>query len=222
MDEKILARYNSAEGADDYLHKFERHWTERVNNWHEQRLIRSFLRSVSSVDPKGLALDLPCGYGRLYSIVRELGLPVVEGDWSFPLLTAARSIHTRRYGAAGSQDYLRATALALPFGDGAFEFVLSARLSHHIREHDQRLQHLREILRVSRRWVMFTYFDGRSVKNRFHELRRRFNGKRGKWTLTLEEVQKVGHAEGFELAKAAWISRFFSGHRYVLMQRVER
>ena len=93
MDENILARYNSAEGADDYLHKFERHWTERVNNWHEQRLIRRFLRAVSGVDPNGLALDLPCGYGRLYSIVRELGIPVVEGDWSFPLLTTARGIH---------------------------------------------------------------------------------------------------------------------------------
>ena len=97
MDENVLARYNSAEGADDYLHKFERHWTERVNDWHEQRLIRRFLRSVASVDPAGFALDLPCGYGRLYPIVRELGIPVVEGDWSFPLLAAARKIHARRY-----------------------------------------------------------------------------------------------------------------------------
>ena len=118
MDENILARYNSAEGADDYLHKFERHWTERVNNWHEQRLIRRFLRSVSAVDPNGLALDLPCGYGRLYSIVRELGIPVVEGDWSFPLLTTARGIHARRYEPA--QNYVRANALALPFSGGAF------------------------------------------------------------------------------------------------------
>ena len=111
MDENILARYNSAEGADDYLHKFERHWTERVNNWHEQRLIRRFLRSVSAVDPNGLALDLPCGYGRLYSIVRELGIPVVEGDWSFPADNRA-GIHARRYALEPSQNYVRANALA--------------------------------------------------------------------------------------------------------------
>ena len=221
MDENILARYNSAEGADDYLHKFERHWTERVNNWHEQRLIRRFLRSVSRVDPGGLALDLPCGYGRLYPIVRELGIPVVEGDWSFPLLTTARRIHARRFGLDSLQNYLRATALALPFGDATFEFVISARLSHHIREHDQRLQHLREVLRVSRRWAMFTYFDADSVKNHMHELGRRFNGKRPKWTLTIDEVRTVGHAEGFEVVQWAWISRFFSGHRYVLMRRFD-
>lgn len=219
MDENILARYNSAEGADDYLLKFERRWTERVNNRQEQRLIRRLLRSVSMVDPHGLVLDLPCGYGRLYPIVRELGIPVVESDWSFPLLTAARRIQARRYGLESSQNYVRATALALPFSGGAFEFVLSARLSHHIRDHEQRLQHLRELLRVSRRWLMFTYFDADSVKNRMHELGRRFRGKRAKWTLTFEEVQAAGRAEGFEVVQWAWISRFFSGHRYVLMQR---
>jgi SAM-dependent methyltransferase len=219
MDEEILARYNSAEGADDYLHKFERHWTERVNNWHEQRLIRGLLRSVSAVDPKGVALDLPCGYGRLYSIVRELGIPVVEGDWSFPLLGAARRIRARRSHLEAPLSYVRATALALPFRSGAFEFVLSVRLSHHIREHEQRLQHLRELLRVSRKWAVFTYFDAGSVKNRMHEFGRRFNGKRSKWTLTFEEIRNIGHAEGFEVVQWTWISRFFSGHRYVLMRR---
>jgi SAM-dependent methyltransferase len=219
MDKDILARYNSVEGADDYLHKFERHWTERVNNWHEQRLIRRFLRSVTTVDPNGLALDLPCGYGRLYSIVRELGIPVVEGDWSLPLLTTARRIHARRYGLEASPNYVRATALALPFGDGTFEFVLSARLSHHIRDHEQRLRHLREVLRVSRKWAMFTYFDAGSVKNQMHEFGKRFRGKRPKWTLTFEEVQSLGHTEGFQVVQWAWISRFFSGHRYVLMRR---
>jgi SAM-dependent methyltransferase len=218
MDEQILARYNSDEGADDYLHKFERHWTERVNNWHEQRLIRRFLRNAP-VDRNGLALDLPCGYGRLYSIVRELGLPVVEADWSFPLLAAARSIRARRYGADPSLDYVRATALALPFRTRAFEFVISARLSHHIREHEQRLQHLRELLRISRRWAMFTYFDAASVKNQTHEFGRRFHQKRAKWTLTFDEVRAIGHTEGFEVVQSAWISRFFSGHRYVLMAR---
>ena len=219
MDEKILARYNSDEGAEDYLHKFERHWTERVNNWHEQRLIRRLLRPVAQAGPSGLALDLPCGYGRLYPIVRELGLPVVEGDWSFPLLATARRFHARRDGPGQAQNYVRATALALPFSGGAFEFVLSARLSHHIREHEQRLQHLRELLRISRKWILFTYFDAGSVKNRMHERGRRFNGKRAKWTLTFEEVQAVGRAAGFEVVDWAWISRFFSGHRYVLMRR---
>jgi hypothetical protein len=92
-------------------------------------------------------------------------------------------------------------------------------LPNHIREHDQRLEHLRELLRVSRRWALFTYFDAASVENKPHEFGRRFHQKRAKWTLTYDEVRATGHAEGFELIQSAWISRFFSGHRYVLMRR---
>ena len=71
MDEQILARYNSPEGLADYSKKFERHWTERVNNWNEQRLLRELLSAVPRDPGQGVALDLPCGYGRLYPIVRE-------------------------------------------------------------------------------------------------------------------------------------------------------
>lgn len=220
MDKDILARYNSAEGAQEYLQKFEKHWTERINNRREQRLIRRLLGPVSIADPKSVALDLPCGYGRLYSILRELGVPVVEGDWSFPLLVAARAIRVRRQQLDAPLDYVRATALALPFGASVFEFVLSVRLSHHIREREQRLEHLREVLRVSKQWAMFTYFDADSIKNRIHECGRRFNGKRSKWTLTFEEVRSLGRAAGFEVVGRAWISRLFSGHRYVLMRRI--
>ena len=93
MDKDLLSRYNSPEGAADYLQKFERHWTERVNNWNEQRLLQRLLRSASIKGLNGLALDLPCGYGRLYYILSDLGVSIVEGDWSFNLLGAARLFH---------------------------------------------------------------------------------------------------------------------------------
>jgi len=73
MDKDILSRYNSPEGATDYANKFERHWIERINNWNEQRLLQRLLRSVAVGRFDGWALDLPCGYGRLYYILRDLG-----------------------------------------------------------------------------------------------------------------------------------------------------
>jgi len=219
MDREILSHYNSPAGATDYVHKFERRWSERVNNWHEQRLLRNLLRSAGIDKLDGISLDLPCGYGRLHAIVRELGARVIEGDWSFSLLSAAKRYHLEQDRHELPAGYVRATALQLPFPDRAFEFVLSVRLSHHIREQHERIQHLREVMRVSRKWVVLTYFDSASVKNRNHDYRRRFNGKRAKWTLSFDEVQEFVQAEGFQLAQWAWISRFFSGHRYVLLRR---
>lgn len=221
MDKDILSRYNSPEGATDYSRKFERHWTERVNNWHEQRLLRRLLRSASMGKLDGLALDLPCGYGRLYSILHNLGASVVEGDWSFHLLGAARIFHADERNLPPPAGYVRATALCLPFRDRAFELVLSVRLCHHIREHQERIRYLREIMRVSRKWLVFIYFDTASIKNRAHEFRRRANGKRSKWTLHAQEVKEVSQSAGFEVMQSIWISRFFSGHRYVLLRRTD-
>jgi SAM-dependent methyltransferase len=221
MDKAILSRYNSPEGATDYTKKFQRHWTERVNNWNEQRLLQRLLRSVSIGRLDRWALDLPCGYGRLYYILRDLGAWVVEGDWSFHLLGAARLFHADEPNSPPLAGYVRATALNLPFRDRTFGVVLSVRLCHHIREHQERLQYLREVMRVSRKWLVFTYFDTASIKNRTHELRRRFNRKRSKWTLTSREVEEVSRSAGFEVVQSIWMSRFFSGHRYVLLRRLD-
>lgn len=220
MDKDILARYNSSEGATDYTGKFERHWTERVNNWSEQRLLKRLLRGINGSARDARALDLPCGYGRLHSVLKELGASTVEADWSFPLLEAARRFHAGESNTASPMGYVRATAMTLPFKDRSFRIVMSVRLCHHIRDHEERLAYLREIMRVSSEWLVFTYFDTDSIKNRTHEWRRRFNGKRSKWTLALDDVKKLSSAAGFELVESAWMSKFFSGHRYVLLHRL--
>jgi hypothetical protein len=76
-------------------------------------------------------------------------------------------------------------------------------------------------MRVSRQWLVFTYFDSRSIKNRTHDFRRQFNGKRSKWTLDDQEVKELGRAAGFEIVRSIWLSRFFSGHRYALLRRTD-
>jgi SAM-dependent methyltransferase len=220
MDSKVLDRYNSAEGAEDYLGKFKRRWTERINDRNERKVLRGLIRAAGIGRVPGLALDLPCGYGRLYPLAREVADRVVEGDWSFPLLSAARGRETADASLGPAFGYVRGTALCLPFRDGAFDFVLSVRLCHHIDEREERLLYLREILRVSARWVVFTYFDETSLKNRIREFNRRRSGKRPKSTLHPAEVARAAREQGFEVVRTVWLARLFSGHRYVALRRV--
>jgi len=219
MDSKVLDRYNSAEGATDYLGKFKRRWTERVNDRNEQRVLRGLIRAAGIGKVPGPALDLPCGYGRLYPIAREISDRVVEGDWSFPLLQAARARESGDASLGSAFGYVRGTALCLPFRDGAFDLVLSVRLCHHIDAREERIQYLREILRVSAKWVVFTYFDETSLKNRIRRFNRRWSGKRPKSTLHPEEVARVAREQGFEVIRAVWLARLFSGHRYMVLRR---
>lgn len=219
MEKHILDRYNSAQGAASYSGKFEKHWTERFNNRREQQLVRRLLGQIPRTDLAGLALDMPCGYGRLYPLVREVAPRVVEGDWSFHLLHTARQYLAGRNPDTAPQGFVRGTALALPFADAAFDLVLSVRLSHHISSHDERHRYVREVLRVSKKWVLFTYFDAQSLKNVLHDLKRRFIHKREKWTLNAEEIAALAAEAGFEVVSSVPLSRLFSGHHYVSLRR---
>ena len=219
MDNKILDRYNSPEGAQSYAGKFNRHWTEQVNNWSERRLLARLLRKALNGTSIERALDVPCGYGRLYPIIKNSAGRVVECDWSFHLLKLGLENRHGRAVKGAEAGYVRATALSLPFHDRAFDLVLSVRLCHHIREHAERIEYFREISRVSSRWVIFTYFDEDSLKNRIRRFRRRFNKKRSKWTLTHSEIQAIAEEAGFDLFCSMPLSRLFSGHRYVVLRK---
>ncbi len=220
MDRSILERYDSAAGAESYTKKFSRHWNEHLNNWFEQRLIRGLLREVGSPAQRvGRCLDCPCGYGRIYPLLREVAEAVVEADYSGHLLARARMFQAENPALGPAEDYVQANALDLPFADASFDLVFSARLCHHIRTAEERVRYVEEILRVSKRWVLFTYFDKGSWKNRMRELRRRFSKKRAKWTMSRAEVAELAAAQGFRVVRSVPLSRLFSGHRYTLLRR---
>ena len=219
MDKEILSHYNSDQGASSYTKKFEKHWSEQVNNRHEQRLIRRLIAGIAAETPLRAALDLPCGYGRLMPVLRQHVNRVFEGDWSLPLLKTARENQKTAPGLKEADGYVRATALAMPFADGTFDLVLSVRLCHHIRERAERLAYVRELLRISDHWVVFTYFDAHSVKNLLREVRRKLFGKHPKWTLKASEIHEIAEVMGFEVAQSIPLSRLFSGHRYVALHK---
>lgn len=217
MEKAILDDYNSPEGAESYTGKFERHWIERINNLREQRLIRELL---SDIPPCEIALDLPCGYGRLYPLLKGVSTRVVEGDWSFYMLKEARLRLNQRDDPERPGGFVRATAFNLPFSDRTFDLVFSARLCHHISSRDERVQYVREILRISARSVIFTYFDTDSVKNRVHRFKRRFVERTPKCTLSRRDIDRIAGESGFEMKRSLPLSRLFSGHRYTMLRRI--
>jgi ubiquinone/menaquinone biosynthesis C-methylase UbiE len=219
MDKRLLDNYNSESGARDYTKKFERKWTERVNNWHEQRVVRRLIAQIASTDHVNNALDLPCGYGRLMPILRERIPRVFEADWSLSMLKIARSNQRGGSHHHEADAYIRANALEMPFADRSFDLVLSVRLCHHIREYPERLAYVRELLRIGRKWVVFTYFDYYSVKNILREIKRLWSDVRSKWTLKESDIGRIARETGFEIIHSIPLSRLSSGHRYVVLRK---
>ena len=76
---------------------------------------------------------------------------------------------------------------------------------------------IEELLRVSRRFVVMTFFDFYSLKNWLRRARRPFNKKPPKLTMKVERVRELAAANGARLVKYPMLAPTSSGHRYALM-----
>lgn len=201
------------EGAESYRAEYETKLHRKLSHKLEQKLFKKIFARTGKVSS---LVDIPCGRGRLREIFLENAEWVVEGDWSFHMLEGNR----RELGGDGRTPYFRASALHLPLGDRSFDCVASIRLNHHIDDVEERERHVRELLRVADRYVIFTFFSYYSLKNLWRRARRPFNKKRPKRTLSLGRVRELAAEQGFRLVMAPTLSKLGSGHRFALLERI--
>jgi SAM-dependent methyltransferase len=198
--------------AASYDTKYERELHKRLSDRREKRLLGSLLARVGHQER---LLDVPCGAGRLSPILARHARLVFEVDYSRAMIELCRQ-NANGYTPLVAE----ADVFHLPFADAAFDLVVSIRLSHHIRDHQKRLGHLRELFRLSRRFVLATFFVEESWKNRLRNLGRRLgSGKRAKYALRRDEVAALARECGFRILAARQLSRVFSGHQFTLFER---
>ena len=138
-------RFQNKTKAEKYAKRFESGSHKRIDA-REQRAVANIFAALNGCRT---VLDVPCGAGRFARTLGQGGRKVIETDVSFEMVEFA-------HGAR-----LQSDAAHLPFRDGAVDCVFSNRLLHHILPRDERAMFLREFHRVSRRWVVTTFFDYR-------------------------------------------------------------
>jgi len=211
VEEHVLARYKSPEGAASYNTKYERHWHKRLTTWKEYRVIR---KCLGIAGPQDRLLDLPCGCGRLFPALQPQARRPLGMDVSLEMLK-----HARRNLARWTPPLAAASALHIPLPDKAVDLVFSARLFHHIPDRGERHRYIRELCRISRKWVVMTFFHTWSFKNILRMLRRPFNRKKPKVTMTTGELREVARSAGFEVVKTIPLFQLGSGHHYAILRR---
>ena len=211
MQRSKLQNYNSTRGAEaykaDYQNKLHRKWSDK----RERALLTRYFAQVGHV---GSILDLPSGHGRLSGLLKNHCDRLVEGDWSFTMVSLNQKDHGRDH-----RHYVRASALEIPFADRTFDAVVSFRLSHHLETQELRERHLRELFRVAKKHVIVTWFSATSLKNMLRELRVKIAGKKPKNVLRNERVRAIAQECGFvqQLAKPLFL--IGSGHVLGLFTR---
>ena len=132
-------------------------------------------------------LDCPCGTGRLDPLLRARFREVVGVDHSEAMLAIYRRGDRARVGEVGD-------AFQLPWADGAFDWVVSHRMFHHMRSDERRVALLRSLARVARRGVIVYAFVETPIR-------------RGRKALPLEHARRLLGEAGLDLEAAyyaAW------------------
>jgi len=150
-------------------------------------------------------LDMPCGTGRLRGVLERRGMRYVGTDVSPTMLTEAAT--------APDAALVRADAERLPFADDSFDVVVCCRLLHHLQDEEVMESVVRELVRVSSRMVIASFWDSAS----WHAWRRRVGLRRSEGPTGRRAVSKRTLRRVFE-ESGAGIVDFHHSFRFVSQQ----
>lgn len=201
----LRAQYDAPGHARHYA---ERRWTEsrharRTDRWERQTLTEMLI----PLSPFARVLDLPCGHGRFAEFLRLHTRRLIQGDLSAEMLAA------RREPAAWTA---QASLLALPFRRDSVDLAFCFRVLHHFPEPELRARALAELGRVSRRFVLTSYYDAHSLP----VLRDRLRGKAHRLTpCSHAEFERDAAAAGLRVLRRRYRARWLSQQVIVLLER---
>jgi SAM-dependent methyltransferase len=207
--------YRQADVAADYdFHRFGSPERQRRN----RRKWRAIVRALDEAGAVRSVLDLPCGTGRFSGALAARGADVVAADISLEMIRGARE----KSPAVGSLlGYVQADAEALPFADDAFDCVACIRFMFHV-DSATRVRILREMRRVSRRWLVVDYrhrYTARWLKWRILSAlglaRRRLD------RVTRGELASEFAAAGLAVRRVIPVTRLFSD-KWIVLGEPER
>jgi SAM-dependent methyltransferase len=161
---------------------------------------------------RGRVLDVPCGTGRLTDAIARHAARPVGADVSMPMLAQAR--------ADASLRLAQASAEHLPFADRAFDVVVCCRLLHHLRDAGRLERVVAELVRVSDRLVVASYWDAASLPAlRVKWGLKRGEGERGRGARAQAEIERVFAAAGARCVEFRHSFRFVSQQTFVVAER---
>src|SRR5688572_24549104 len=204
------SEFEDVASAADYNEQFRRKPLKLGVTGRERRLIRRFLKPLGH---SKAILEIPCGGGRLTPGFADLADVVIEADVAIGQVAYGRA-HAR---LPAPCVWMTASAFHIPLRDRSVDGAVCVRLSHHLPTSAERERLFGEFLRISRRFVLVTFFDRHSLKNLTYRLRHPLRGGPPKLTMTRGEVEALARADGAKLARVAPLSRIGSGHRYALV-----
>ncbi len=147
---QFQTRFHQRKQAERYRNRFRPGGKHEPMHHKEVAILRTLLAKAGKMD---LAMDLPAGTGRLTPILAENARKVILADASDVMLEVAKEDNPTL-----PAEYLVTSAEKIDLPDGSVDLVFCHRFLHHINQPDLRTRIFAEMARVTRRYVIVSYY----------------------------------------------------------------
>ncbi len=193
-------RFRTREQVERYRDRYTtgRRWRVHLK---EEAALKQILAGLKPVE---IALDIPCGTGRLSPLLAKAAKQIILADASSMMLEVACGDYPHL-----PARYLLSRAERIELADDSVDIAFCHRLLHHVPDRALRGRVLSELARVSRMYVILSYYPP-GFRTRFRRWLRRLLGmtKEGTSTFSLRTFIDETQAAGLQLARSTTIRRF--------------
>ncbi len=202
----------------DYEKKRYRGLDQRLVHNREKKILKKIFDRVGKTS--GLALDLPCGYGRFSDFLIERGFGLLNCDISHAMVKRAKERAVKLVQGEVSGAVADATT-GLPFKEVIFSLVFSMRFFHHVHSSQDRRKILDEYCRVTSGWAVLSYYQS----NNLHKIQRKFRRRIKKMPtrikmITRQKFQSEAEESGFEVVSVIPLFRGIHSQHIALLKKV--
>lgn len=182
-------------------------------------LQRKIIRRILSELPRGLSvLDLPCGTGRISCVLSDYTPNITCGDISDDMLAVARkNLSPINKNAV----YRKIDAENIDFPDNSFDLINTIKLMH-LLPYDVQARVLREIVRVSKRWIIVTYaYRGGLSWIKDYVFRKKYDkiNPTSDYPRQVDELMRECTAAGCKVRRLYYTFRLFSSEVVLFLEK---
>ena len=198
------------DGVLKYEKKRYAHFDQKLINSLEHRILKKLLLKTNNIG--GNILNAPCGFGRFMKLLDSLKLQICFFDLHPKMVTRCKDRFNNK-----NHSFINGSVRILPFKNKSFDIVLNIRFFHHYFEPEDRLLILRELQRVSKKYVILTYYNDTLI----HKCIKKINNKGHRIImLKRKEFYKELLSIGLKPVIEEVVLRFLHAQRFLLLEKI--